>query len=347
MTEPETTPFETGSKPTSYSGLSRRGFLGGVAVTGAALAASAGVAGAQEDGATEPEVVAEFEPPALPENLAVDTDGNVYVGMAPTGEIRRLSPDGSQSTVAQLDVGENGFLLGIVADDSTLYAALASGNPDTHGVWRVTTEGETEQVASLPADETTPNGIIHDPNQSGALLVTDHSGGAVWRVTSDGAAERWVSGPLFEVNPYASNPVGADGLAVHPNCDVFVGNLSYGGIVRVPVESDGSAGTPEVYVQDDALVGADGMTFDREGSLYVAVNAQNKVSRITPNQEIETVVSGGDLDFPSDVRFGRTEQEATSLYICNFALPSFMSDEATANPSLMKVDVGARGCFPE
>lgn len=330
---------------------SRRRFLGRLTAASAFLATSGGVARArQDDSQVDPEVVTEFEPPSLPENLAIDDKGNVYLSMAPTGEIRQITPDGDQSTVAELDVGEEGIVTGITINaDGTLHVALASGNPDTHGIWEINPEGETEQLASLPANEAFPNGIIHDPYRAGALLVTDHLGGAVWRITSDGEANRWVDHPLFDPNPYADpiERIGADGIAVHPDGDIFVNNFNFGGIVRIPVEQGGTAGTPEVYVQDDTLDGADGMTFDKEGNLYVAVYGQNQVVRITPNQETETIVSGGDLDNPSDVHFGRTEDEQTSMYLSNFAFRSFRAEGETANPSLMKFDVGARGFFPE
>lgn len=339
------------------SSTTRRVFLGSVA----AATASSAVAGAQDDenesddgdstgsdgGATgaEPEIVADLEPPELPENLAIDDDGNVYASLAVTGEIRQVGPDGSESTVAQLDVGEEGILLGITVDDGVIHAALGSGEEETHGVWRVPVDegGEPERMAALPPAESTPNGIIHHPDDSETLLVSDHTGGAIWRVTSDGA-EPWVDDPLLDPDPYAEMGVGADGLAVHPDGDVFVDNLDFGGIVRVPVEDDGSAGEPEVFLQDDSLIGCDGLTFSEEGNLYVAVNAANEVVRVTPEQEVETVVSGGDLDFPADVHFGTTEE--TSLYICNFAFGSFLAEDATANPSLMRIDVGERGYFP-
>lgn len=299
-----------------------------------------GAGGSDEGEAGEPEIVADFEPPDLPENLAIDDEGNLYASMAPTGEIRRIAPDGSESSVGTVDVGD-GFLLGVAYHDGAIYAAAASGEEDTHGVWRVGLEGDAERAASLPAEETMPNGIVPARDESDALLVSDHLGGAVWRVTDDGA-EPWFDSPLLDPSPYAETAVGADGVAFHPDGDFFVNNLNFGGIVRVPVD-DGTAGEPEVYLQDDALVGCDGMTFDEEGSLYVAVNAANEVVRITPDREIETLASGGDLDFPADVLFGPAENGSAPLYVCNFAFGSFLAEEAEANPSLMRLDVEATG----
>jgi len=52
------------------------------------------------------------------------------------------------------------------------------------------------------------------------------------------------------------------------------------------------AGEVEQVVQDEGLVGADGMTIDEDGTLYVAVNAANEVVRVTDDQEIETLAGG-------------------------------------------------------
>lgn len=322
---------------------SRRVFLRGVAAAGALATGTVGVAGAHEgeDGGGEPELVTEFEPPELPENIAIDDQGTVYVSLAPMGEIRRVGPDGNGESVASFDVGD-GLLLGIVVDDDVIHAAVASGQPDTHGVWRVDLNGDRERVAELPAEDTMPNGIIHDPTDEEALLVTDHMAGGIWRVTPDGA-EGWLGHPLLEPSPYSDLGVGADGLAVHPDGDVYVDNLDFGGIVRVPVEDDGSAGDPEVFLQSDDLVGADGMDISENGNIYVAVNAADEVVRITGEAEVETVAAGGDLDFPADVQFGTTEE--TALYIANFAFQNFLADEA-ANPSLMRIDAGEQGYFP-
>ncbi|WP_049924417.1 SMP-30/gluconolactonase/LRE family protein [Halopiger djelfimassiliensis] len=333
---------------------SRRAVLGTVAGVGTAVTASA-VSGATQEHesddrteGTDLEVVADFEPPSLPENIAIDENGRIYLSMAITGEIRAIDPGGTEETIAQLDVGEDGLLLGLVVRDGTIHAAMNAGDPETHGVWRVeVTDGAAERVAELPATETEPNGIVPDPYVSGAYLVSDHRSGAIWRV-SDGEAEPWVDDPSLDPDPEADPGVGADGLAIHPDGDVYVDNLDYGRIVRVPVETDGTAGEPELIVEDDALVGADGMTFDADGTLYVAVNARDAIARIDieADAEPETLVEGGVLDFPADVEFGRGEAGETSLYICNFALERFQTDE-DPNPSLARLETDASGFVVE
>lgn len=72
--------------------------------------------------------LAQFDPPVLPEGLAVDASGTAYVGIATKGEIRRVAPDGGQSTLAKLEPGL-GTLLGLAVDgQANVLAALASHN---------------------------------------------------------------------------------------------------------------------------------------------------------------------------------------------------------------------------
>ncbi|UPV75338.1 SMP-30/gluconolactonase/LRE family protein [Halorussus limi] len=314
---------------------SRRRFLTGVAAaTGVALAPT--VTEAQE---VSLETVAAFDPPNLPENIATDRQGDVYVSMVPPRELWRVPHEGDPSSVAQVgpEDGE-GSLLGISrTDDGTTYAVLNSGVAETNGVWRIPSDGSPELMASIPTEGTFPNGVTHDAVDDG-VLVTDSTRGVVWRATDDGASV-WFDDPLLDPNPYASNSLGANGIAVGPEGNLYVANLSFGAIVRIPINEDGSPGSPEVVVQSDRLVGADGLTVADDGTVYVAVNAQDKVSRVTSGGDVSTVVSGGELSFPSDVHFGPGDDQST-LYVCNFALPAFQAEDQEANPSLMRLDLG-------
>ncbi|ELZ06577.1 SMP-30/gluconolactonase/LRE family protein, partial [Natrialba aegyptia] len=297
-------PTDTASRVHLRSRLRRRPVLRSLAGTG--LAAIAGVApvaasetasdqtetGSDTDGDTgtdataEPELVADLEPPALPENLALDDSGTVYLSLAVTGELLAVDPDGNQESVAQFDVGEEGALLGIVAVDGTIYALVNSGESETHGVWTVDiASGDTERMAALPA-ETAPNGITIDPYTEDGFLVTDHLGGAIWRVTPDDATV-WVDDEVLDPDPEAEAGVGADGIAINPDGDVYVDNLDYGRLVRVPVSEDGSPGELDLVAEEDSLVGADGMTFDSQGRLYVAVNARDAIVRVELGSEMD------------------------------------------------------------
>jgi len=356
MTDDEQTPSESPrldgvigtestESPTRTTGSSRRRFLSGVvAVTGIAFGTTATAAHEPTTEAAEiaqqarAEVVADFDPPNLPENIATDAE-NVYASMAPSHQIWQVSPDGDPTSVASVgrEDGE-GILLGVTrTDDGTMYAALNSGVAETHGIWRAPADGSPERMASIPTDGTFPNGITRELLDDG-VLVSDSARGAVWRATDDGA-EAWFDSPLLNPNPYADSAIGINGIDVGPEGDLYAANLNFGAIVRIPVEEGTPGDSPEVIVQSDDLVGADGIAVDDQRNVYVAVNGQNKVSMVTADGSVETVISGGELDFPSDVHFGPGDDQST-LYVCNFAFVAFQSEDETANPNLMRIDLG-------
>jgi sugar lactone lactonase YvrE len=99
--------------------------------------------------------VVTFAPPAYPESIAFDKVGNVYVAMFPTGEIRRIAPDGTSSTFSVLGVGSTTFpgrrLAGLAIDaPGNVYAAL-NDVPATRGVWRISRDGIAVMVAPFPS----------------------------------------------------------------------------------------------------------------------------------------------------------------------------------------------------
>src|SRR5687768_5354122 len=80
----------------NHGGVMHKLFLVPLAVACTLVAASASVAGV--------ETIALFDPAAFetPESVQVDRHGHIYVSLALTGEIRKIAPDGTQSTLAFL-----------------------------------------------------------------------------------------------------------------------------------------------------------------------------------------------------------------------------------------------------
>src|SRR5579863_4148953 len=111
--------------------------------------------------------VATFDPAQsqLPEGVAIDKEGNIYVGFYPTGQILKMTPHGEQSIFATLDVSGSlgGGLVGFVLDEEgNLYVCDASGEPATHGIWKVERSGASRLIAAL--DPTGfPNALVFDP----------------------------------------------------------------------------------------------------------------------------------------------------------------------------------------
>lgn len=105
--------------------------------------------------------------------------------------------------------------------------------------------------------------------------------------------------------------------------------------MRVPVNPDGSAGTPSLVHGPycAALLGADGLAVDAGGALIVTLNLQNRLVRIEPGGAIQSLATADDgLDFPASVAV-----TPGGFVVANYALLAFL-DNASPRPSLLIID---------
>jgi sugar lactone lactonase YvrE len=296
----------------------------------------------------------------LPESIAVDRFGNIYVSMSFLGEIWKLDPSGTFREVVATFPLEGFFGVSGLRFDArdNLYATNGSTNAGVHGVWRIGSGGEKERVAGT-GGISLPNDIAFAPD--GTLYITD-SAGALWRVLAGGAAEIWVQDESLEgTGAYGLGfGIGANGIVVVPGGKMpfargsgqgsagglVVSNAEKGQVVYVPILPDGSAGQPFVVIADPGLFGLDGITMDAQGNIYGAANAGNKVVRINRDgTDFSEIVSGPPLDFPTGLTFG-TGREGHTLFIVNSAIIHLLHDPPTlddANPAVIAVAVGAPG----
>jgi sugar lactone lactonase YvrE len=285
------------------------------------------------------DVVVSFDADAgeLPEGVAVDKRGNVYVSLiAPVSEIRKISPSGEQSVLVDLGVGGFGPLGLAVDAKGSVYAGVVTFDPATQGVYRVTRDGTASRLPGTQAIGFA-NGLAFD--QRGNLYVTDTIEGAVWRIPRHGAAELWVKDPLLVgTGAFGTGfPVGANGITYRSR-ELIVSNTERATLVRIPIRPKGGAGTPEVIVRDEALFGADGLTVDVHGAIYAAVIAQSTIVRVR-GDAIETIADASDgLNEASSLAFGTGRSERQNLFAVNFGVFS-----ATPTPALLRVRVGVPG----
>lgn len=292
------------------------------------------------------EVVAAYPIGEVPESVTVDKQGNIYFSNGNT--IRKRTSSGQESVFATLPIPV--FALGVkVGRDGCVYNTSVSLDPTIPGafVWRTCTAGTiAQQFAAL--DQTGgPNDLAFDDD--GNAFVTDPFLGKVWKVTPQGNASVWLSDPVLEGNyaaPYLLfRQQGVNGIAFDESKqNLYLGNLDYGRIIRVPIRHNGEAGAPSVWVSDPRIQGADGIAFDEAGNLFVAVNGQNKLVRISRQGNIEVLFSGGLLDSPSSVAFGRRRHDDDTLYIASSAfLRTFGLQTGTPAPALLKTEVREEG----
>jgi len=100
---------------------------------------------------------------------------------------------------------------------------------------------------------------------------------------------------------------------LYRNGTVWLTSYAQGLIVKVRVRHDGSAGTPVVVASDPRLVTADGISFDRAGTLWVAVNHRTLADGTSDGGHLVTVsprgtvrdaaFAEGRLDYPTQPLF--------------------------------------------
>ena len=306
-----------------------------LAIAAAALLVPAAVAGA----AVESVVVVDYDLAAgeQPEGVAVDKRGDVYVSLAPLGQVWRIDRDGTETMLAQVvPAGAGNGVLGMAVDaPGNVYVAAATFDPATSGVYKIARDGS---FARLPGTEAIvfPNGVTLD--KEGNAYVTDTILGAVWRVPARGGfAELWFQSALLEGSGIFGFGfrLGANGIAYRQNA-VVVGNTEGGRLVRVEIEPDGSAGAITVVAEGLPLLAVDGIAFDVHGNIWAAVIAQSTIVRVSPSGEVTTIATDADgLDWASSIAFGKNGD----LWAVNFAIGPL----GGPGPALLRLDVGTKG----
>ena len=278
-----------------------------------------------------------------PESIVFDRSDNAFITLSSLGEIRRLTPEGDQSTVAILPIGSGcaplpSVALGLAIDSQDqLYVAISSCDPSSQGLHAVdTTTGAVTLLAQAPS-ATVLNGI--DVGK-GHLYAADTFDGLVWRAPKEGGLlEIWSDDPLLARPPGAVFP-GPNGLKVFRR-EVYVANSSTGQIVAIALLPDGSAGAARVAATLPFPQGCDEFAFDVHGSIYCTTDPFNTIVRLDPDGTTEILLTAADLlDGPTSVAFGRRGQNRKNLYITNAAFPIFTT---TFRPSLMRLPLDVPG----
>jgi sugar lactone lactonase YvrE len=294
------------------------------------------------------ETVATFDPSKLetPEGVAIDHKGNTYVSLNLTGEIRKIAPDGTQSTHAVLPMGAPpltpcfGFIpiMGALAIDhqSNLYVGVNSCDLATRGIWKVDASGAISLLANIPGEALADGIALRD----GQLYVADTGRMVVFRVPAAGGTEEiWKDDPLLKKDPSAPAIFpGPNGIQFFED-EVYVSVSGGFRIVAIPVNDDGSAGAVRVHATG---IGCDDFAFDVLGDLYCTTDPFESMILVRPDGSQQQLLGAADgLDGPTATVFGRRANGSHDLYISNGMFPFFPS--TGHGPSLLKVKLDVPG----
>ena len=185
-----------------------------------------------------------------PENLTSSQDGTVYFGSMAKGTIYRAAPGASQAEPWILASDHDlTRVLGVLADDesNTLWVcqnATGGRQNATGGRGGEPVSGQTAlrsfDLQSGAAKGTYPfppdSGVCNDiaVSADSAVYASESFRGRVHRLRPGTTElEVWVSDEAFSV---------IDGLAFLADGSLYVNDFSNGGLFRIPVNADGSAG---------------------------------------------------------------------------------------------------------
>ena len=289
--------------------------------------------------AVDTTVVVDYDPAAgeLPEGVAVDKRGDVFVSLSPLGQVRKIDRDGSETTLAQIvPPGAGNGVVGLAVDaPGNVFVAAATLDPATSGVYKIARDGS---FARLPGTGAIvfPNGVTLD--KEGNVYVTDTIGDRSgvcplregrrpsgssrrfsWATAASTSASRSArtASPTDRTRSWSETPKRRGSCASRSN-------------------PDGSAGPASILAEGLALLAVDGISFDVHGNVWACVIAQSTIVRVSSSGVITTMATAADgLDWASSLAFGKNGD----LWVVNFAI----GPPGGPGPALLRLDVGVKG----
>ena len=274
--------------------------------------------------------------PESAEGIAVGPDGNIYVpsggfnaeGFVP-GEAKLwvFNPAGRLIRTVTL-TGTAPPVLGIAFNPANGIAFIADlGNSSVFKWDRVT---NTTTLVALLDDGAAPNGgpnaICFD--EAGNVYISDSFKGVIWKTDKDGNnLSQWVT-PNSLLMPGAglNPPFGANGIEFNKaGTAMFVANTANHTIIKIPVNSDGTAGNPALFTT--GINAPDGIAIDAHDNLWVDANQEDEIVVIDPSGKV--IAKLGDFNgisengtprgllFPASLAFSL---DGRFIYSSNFAL---------------------------
>jgi sugar lactone lactonase YvrE len=125
--------------------------------------------------------------------------------------------------------------------------------------------------------------------------VTDETLSGIWKITPDRHVVLWSAHALLQwpPEPYGPLPQGANDLVLTPDGKaMYVVTEGYPALLRIPINPDGSAGTPVIVAGN--LTVLDGVALDEGGNIFVSEVLRNEIALYSPDGESRVIIATGD-----------------------------------------------------
>lgn len=289
----------------------------------------------------------------IPEDTEISADGTrLFASFFPANRVASFDLSTLQSNtgfdvVAPTGIKalENGDLL--VATAPWFQGVVLTGAPDPtlasmQGVWRVASDGSTEQVAMLPFENVLPNGITVD--DLGNTYVSNLIGNEIYRIDNLGEVSVWLQddrlagdGSQDANSPSPGFSLGGNGLQVVDR-RLIASNTDSGTLFSIPIEASGDSGSIETLFSSSQIIGIDGFELASDGTVYGANLLTNELFSVGPAGDFSILASFSDgIRAPAGVALS----EATSeLFFNNASFPfPFIADEFANQPGVGRLDI--------
>lgn len=269
--------------------------------------------------------------PSNVEGLTVGPDGNIYVSTF------GFNASGALTGNAVLYVVKpNGTLLRqVTITRSSPHTLGLRFNPVT-GALLVLDFGagkvlRVDPVSGVSADFTPAipgsglNALTFD--KVGNVYFSDSFLGVIWKTGPHGGTPvAWATNPLLGPGSGLTPPFGANGVEFNNAGNVlYVANTAFHQIIQIPVKTDGSAGSPSVFIT--GINAPDGIAIDRDDNIWICANQEDDIVVIDKTGKV--IAKLGDFDgfnrdgvargllFPASLAFSL---DGKKLYVSNLTL---------------------------
>ncbi|BAY50422.1 hypothetical protein SAMD00079811_80510 (plasmid) [Scytonema sp. HK-05] len=251
-------------------------------------------------------IITSFPVNTFLENLAIASDGTIFVTNHEVGKIVRITPDGNQQIHATVE----GKVSGLAFTSNGGLVATGWNADSIPVVSLITAGGTVETLVKLP-DAIFLNGIT--PLSHTQYLVADSYRGAIWLIDiAQRHSSIWLEHSLLARSNAENVIPAANGLKRFGNL-LYVSNTGKMLLLRIPIGLTNEPSEPEIFVEQTNI---DDFAFDVEGNLYGATHIYNSVVKITldGNTTIIAQAEQGVIGSTA-VAFGQTESDRTAIYV--------------------------------